>query len=183
MICFSTETQQALKTSGWREDRHVDTSDYERALLAAGFTDCQAPCQFLQRFGDLTLQLDPPSDEAYLNTLLSEIEQTMQFVPVSLFSQEVGRTLYFIGSCFYDFHGLLMDSSGRVYSHLGYVKADVFGTSLFLIAASGEEAIELLVRQHETGIDIQGEWIANGQWAALADGTIRVVSRVNPDYS
>jgi hypothetical protein len=182
MARISLETQRALESHGWRAARRVDTAEYERILRTAGHVDFQAPSAFLQRYGDLSLQLDPESEEAYLNTLMSEILRTMQAMPVSLFSEAVGRALYFIGSCVYDFYPLLMDSSGRVYRITGGAKPDVFGLDLIMIAASGDEAIEALVREHQTGRDIAGEWIANGEWYALADGTIRSSSRVNPRY-
>ena len=177
------ETQRVLEACGWREDRHVDTANYERILRAAGYDDFQAACAFLQRFGDLSLQLDLGSEEAYLNTLLSEILPTLPPTPVSPFSEALGRTLYYIGSCVYAFYPLLMDSSGRVYRITGGAKPDVYGLDLMLIAASGEEAIAALVEEHQTGRNMAGEWIANGEWAALADGTIRSRSQVNPHYS
>ena len=187
MTRFSPETQRVLEANGWREDRHIDTSEYERVLITAGHNDCKAACEFLQRYGDLELPADAKSYETYLNTLLSEIMKIMKTIPVSLFSQVVGRTLYYIGTCYYDFMTLLMDSSGRVYRFLGTITpgGDIGGTDLFLIAASGEEAIEKLIRERQTDVDIQGEWIANGEWTAIHDGTIRFAftGKVNPNYS
>lgn len=157
---FSPETQQALKASGWHEDRHVDTSDYERALLAAGSTAGQAACQFLQRYGDLEVvgNEDHFSYTYCLNTCQSVILKS--FV-VSYFSPRVGRTLYCIGKCYFDFMYLLMDDAGRVYRHDEMTSHNFGGIDLSLIAASGEEAIEKLILEAQTGVSIEGEWIAH----------------------
>lgn len=187
MTSFSAETLQVLEASGWREDRHVDTSEFERILMTAGYDDCQAACAFLKRYGDL--EVDTGVGENWLDTRLSPILEIMKQVPVSHFSDVVGRALYFIGSCEYDFSSLLMDSSGRVYRHMNYIKSDVFGTDLFLIAASGEEAMEKIVQEDQTGVNIRGEWVANSygldylQGGLQADRTIGADGTVNPNKS
>lgn len=179
MANFSLETQRVLEANGWREDRHIDTSEYERALRAAGYEVCKPVCDFLQHYGDLNVVAKVEYDPWYncLNTCLSEIMETDL---VSYFSQGMSRTLYIIGKCDMDFRVLLMDSAGRVYRPR---EGQGYSMDLFLIAASGEEAIETLVREEQTGVDFPGEWIANWEGAALADGTIRFVCRVNPDYA
>ena len=187
MTNLSSETRRVLEAYGWQEDRHVDTSEYERVLLAAGYEDCKAACDFLQRYGDLEVNMG--LDENWLDTRLNCLQEIMQKVPVSFFSDIVGKTLYFIGLCQFDFMVLLMDSSGRVYRFLEMVKPDVFGIDLFLIAASGEEAIEKIVQEFLTEANIKGEWIANS-WGPdyLAGGiraerTLKNDDRVSPKSS
>src|SRR5690348_13876244 len=92
MTHFSPEAQRVLETNGWREDRRIDTSEYERALLAAGYDDCQPACDFLQHYGDL--EVDAGVGDTCLNTLMSEIMK-IRLVPC-FFCQEAGRTLYII---------------------------------------------------------------------------------------
>jgi hypothetical protein len=182
MTPFSPETWRALEAHGWREDRHIDTSEYERLLLAAGHEDCKAASDFLQRYGDLEVY---PNDfwGSYLDTRLSPLLEIMNQSLVSVFSDLVGRPLYYIGSYIGDLSSLLMDSSGRVYHTVGGITNSMSGIDLFLFAASGEEAIEKIVRQYLTEERIKGEWVANLWRAARQDGTVHDASRVNPNYS
>ena len=107
----------------------------------------------------------------------------MKLFRVSLFSYEVGRTLYFIGSCYLTLGTLMHQLFWQGLSPYGRQFTQYWWDDLFLIAASGEEVIEKLLWEDQTEVDIEGEWIANGQWAAFQDGTILVVSSVNPTYS
>ena len=160
MTHFPLEIQRVLAANGWQEDRHMDTSEYERALLAAGYAVCKPVCDFLQRYGDLEVVASEEyaSCDTCLNTCLSEIMKTRL---VSGFSKEVGRPLYCIGKCSFDFMYLLMDDAGRVYRHLELTSQNFGGIDLYLIAASGEEAIEKLILESLSGVDIPRERVAH----------------------
>lgn len=157
MTPFSPETQRMLLEHGWQEDRQVDVAAYEAALRAAGHDDCQAPCEFLRRYGDL--EIGHRGD--VFDTDMSRIMRMMERWPVSGWSEAAGRTLYVIGICRFDFMILLMDASGRVYRHMEMTSHNDRGIDLYRIAATGEEAIEAMVREYESGEDIKGEFIAH----------------------
>jgi|SRR5579871_6717679 len=182
MTPFSPETRRALEAHGWREDRHIDTSEYKRLLLAVGYDDCKAACDFLQHYGDLEVYTNGVWG-SYLDTRLSPILAIMNQSPVSVFSDLVGRTLYYVGTYIAELSSLLMDSSGRVYHTVGGHTMSMDGIDLFLFAACGEEAIEKIVQEYLTEACITGEWVANLWRAARYDGTIQDASRVNPNYS
>ena len=182
MTPFSPETRQALETHGWREDRNIDTSKYERLLFATGNDDGQAACDFLKRYGDLEIYRTDIC-ESYLDTRLRPILEIMNQSPMSVFSDLVGRPLYYVGTYIYELSSLLMDSSGRVYHTVGGHTMSMSGIDLFLFAASGEEAIEKIVQEYLTEACIKGEWVANLWRAACYNGTIHDASRVNPNYS
>src|SRR5258708_7424144 len=107
---FSPETRLLLKASGWTEDWRVDVTEYEHALVSAGHEDCRSACDFLERYGNLGLEVNDVGGDTCLNTKMSEI---MESGLVSSFSTEAARHLYVIGSCYFDFMSLLMDSAGR----------------------------------------------------------------------
>ena len=108
----------------------------------------------LQQYGDL--EVEASVGETCLNTLLSEI---MKSTLVSYFSQEAGRTLYRIGSCYLEFISLVMDASGRVYRYMDMTCQNTGGINLYLIASSGEEAVRTYFgipwrkRGHRGGVD------------------------------
>ncbi len=182
MRVFSPETQRALEAHGWREDRHIDASEYERLLLVAGYDDCKAACDFLQRYGDLEIYSNGGWG-SYLDTCLSPLLEIMRKYPVSFFSNLLGRPFYYIGNYIYEMSSLLMDSSGWVYHTEGGITMSLDGIDLFLFAACGEEAIDKIVQEYRTEERIKGEWVANLWQAARQDGTIHDASRVNPNYS
>ncbi len=55
------DTKEILAKAGWYEHRHVDTSDFEKALATSGYPVLRAQVEFLQEFGGLRMQPSPRS--------------------------------------------------------------------------------------------------------------------------
>ena len=64
---------------------------------------------------------------------------------------------------------------------MNYIKADVFGDDLFLIAASGEEAMEKIVQEDLMRVDIKGKWIANSNGPEYLQGGLRADRMIQTD--
>ncbi len=54
-------TKEIISKAGWYEHRHVDTSDFEKALATSGYTVLRAQLDFLREFGGLRIQPSPRS--------------------------------------------------------------------------------------------------------------------------
>jgi hypothetical protein len=153
---FSTEVERLMIASGWREDRYIDISEYERAVISSGNELCAPVCEFLRRYGDL--EIETVIGDSGLNTLISDVIGRR---PVSHLSPNLNLTLYSIGVCWCENVDLHMDISGRVYRHMQMTSQNIDGIDLYRIAASGEEALELLIMEEVFDLTLHGEWITH----------------------
>ena len=135
MFPFSETTLTYLHKAGWSEDRVFDTSEYERLLKEAGYPVFPVVCEFLHSFGGLQL-IFPDVYEPEIKTYCDFFYRFTAPKQIQEYSEQVGTPLCPIGNC--DHHGrtLLMDASGRTYS--------AFRAAIYLVAQSGQEAIEVI---------------------------------------
>lgn len=77
MVMFSAATIALLQRAGWRDDRQVDTSEYEKRLKSEGYPFHAVVLDFLERFGGLLVvhphhRVPQTNDEFYLNPACSQ---------------------------------------------------------------------------------------------------------------
>jgi len=136
---FSERTLTLLRQAGWREDRAVDTSGYEKALRQEGYPVHPAVVEFLRQFGGIRVVYPAKGDAKIKDEFHFDATKAAEnWFPATVdqFSQRTGAALCVIGEASRGNSLLLMDPSGGVYSGVDQW--------LVKVADSGIEAIEAL---------------------------------------
>ncbi|AYA37878.1 hypothetical protein D3Y59_12990 [Hymenobacter oligotrophus] len=140
MISFSDEVLQLLQEAGWYKGRSVDTNRYAAATRA---NNCawQEPAQrFLAEFGGLLLRFlrrDGSVTTLHFNVSQALATHNSSQVFTDCMARLGSEGLTVIGQAYAEDLVLLMDGEGRVYG-------GGCDDCLYLIAHSGEEAIETI---------------------------------------
>jgi len=137
---FSPETEVLLRKAGWKENRVIDTTRYEKILLEEGFEVTDCVIKFLKEFGGLIIRhphakVSGTEDYFHLDAAKAARRVDPNWVRED-YSQRVGKKLCVIGDAFNEYMVLSMSADGEVFAG--------FDDILVYVGSSGEEAIEAI---------------------------------------
>ena len=138
MYSFSKQTLDLLYEAGWKEDRHFDTTEYERLLKTHGHPVFPVVHDFLQSFGGLKihhphLYVEGVWEEMDLS--ISEYTAEVRIYNASDLAEDIGTPVCLIGNFYNRMMCLFMSASGYVYGDSDYY---------FQVGTSGPDAIEAI---------------------------------------
>ncbi len=137
---FSKDTEALLIKAGWREERKIDTTVYERALIEEGFEIPNCVIALLQEFGGLRIvhphaKVPEETDDFIFEMVKATFISRNGWVKEN-YSHRVGKKLCRVGEAC-DAHMILaMSSDGEVFAG--------FDSFLCYVGSSGDDAIESL---------------------------------------
>jgi hypothetical protein len=136
---FSEVTHAILHDAGWSEDYRHDTTPDAKLLKQAGYPVFPVVIEFLSRFGGIRFNYPHPIMSGYEEYALFKVAEGSAYFlleHVALDAEYLGRPLCLIGECYSGNMWMMMDEEGCVYTD--------YGSEMFFIGTSGEDAIEAL---------------------------------------
>jgi hypothetical protein len=135
---FSKSTLAILHSAGWSEEYRHDTTEDERLLKEEGYPIFPVILEFLKRFGGIHFRyphrVNYGTEFASFGAVAAVASTFFENVQIDV--EELGVPLCLVGICYSGNMWVMMDEEGYVYTD--------YGSEMFLLGTSGEDAIEAL---------------------------------------
>ncbi|MBD0838874.1 MULTISPECIES: SUKH-3 domain-containing protein [unclassified Streptomyces] len=116
MTRFSAETEEVLRSVGWREGRKVSTAEWRDQFERRGITMHHAAERFLAEFGGISVDISGPGISSAREPF--ELEPSLAYGEEDRFSEwgeEVGASLFPIGELDQGRFFLAIDEKSVIY--------------------------------------------------------------------
>ncbi|MGC9542306.1 SUKH-3 domain-containing protein [Streptomyces sp. UG1] len=116
MTRFSAETEEVLRSAGWREGRHVQTAEWREQFEQRGIIMHDAAEKFLAEFGGISVDVSAPGISRAREPF--ELDPSLAYGEEDRFSEwgeEVGASLFPIGELDQGRFFLAIDEKSAIY--------------------------------------------------------------------